>query len=598
MDFHVGPWRVQPQLNTIANGNRESRLSPKAMDVLVYLAQKSGQVVSKEELFRDLWSGVAVTDDALTRCIGEIRRAVNEDSHNPGFVETVPKRGYRVLPAVRWTAGIEVSERRARPQTRRLFVSAAMLATAAVLTILRPWSRLTAPAVGRIAVLPLVNLTGDPSQEYFADAITEELITELVHHGLSVVSRTSVMRYKSANESARQIAGELHVGAILEGAVMRSGSKIRITAQLIDASTDLHRWSGTFESDLSDVLHLRAQIAQSVASELKVALNTGAGPRAAARRKIVPESYEAYLRGLYFFRQADYEKAADYFEESSAGDPGDALAAAMLYEADAMMSFNKDLPVSVRALNAMHAALKLDSTLAEARTDLGDLKFWWEWNWSAGEEEFRRATQLDPYSIHAAVHYSTCLNALGRFDAALNECRCAFRLDPVSLQVNTTVLLALRNAHRWHEAFDEYQKMVELYPNRAPILALGGVVFTGLGKEAEAVAAFLASDRLRADTPSQIASLERAARSGGLRGYWRERLSQLQTRAAHERVPPLDFARIYLAVGDKDSAMSFVEAAYREHAPRAAWLRSLSDWDPLRSDPRFQAIIERMHFPD
>jgi TolB-like protein/Tfp pilus assembly protein PilF len=552
------------------------------MDVLVYLAERPGQVVCREELFRELWAGVAVTDDALTRCVTEIGHALDEDSHNPAFIETVPKRGYRIVAPV-------VSESDSRPRTGGngsrwtswpllSTICVGLLAiTACLFAGLRLSSRYRPPITGRdaIAVLPLVNLTGDPQQEYFADAMTDQIITELVHHGWMVVSRTSVMRYKIAKQSIPQIARDLHVDAVLEGAILRSGSRIRITAQLIDAKTDLHLWSGSFERQFSDVLRLQTDLARAVGSELQSALAPLNNARPRKIREIVPEAYDAYLRGLYFFRQGTFDSAASHLEQSITRDPTDALAHALLYEADAMLSFSRDVAVGDRALNAMRTALKLDESLAQARTNLGDLKFWWDWDWAAGEAEFRRAVELDQYSVQAAVHYSTCLNALGRFEPAMMECKRGLRLDPASQQLNAALLLVFVNAHLWQQQFKQYRTMAELYPDRPDVHTTGGLILSALGEDAEAITALLKADRLTEDQ-DRIAALERAAHSDGLRGYWRERLRQAEQKARHYRVPPLEFAQLSVRLEDSDSAIRFLEAAYA--SSRLPTRSVLRDW--------------------
>ncbi|HEU0140084.1 MAG TPA: winged helix-turn-helix domain-containing protein [Bryobacteraceae bacterium] len=597
MQFSVGAWRVRPELNSLIQDGREIHITPKAMDVLVYLAQRPGQVVPKEAILQDLWAGLSVTDDALTRCIGEIRRAVNDTARQPAFIETVAKRGYRILLPV--TCDPANGSGAPASQKWRWIAPAAGFALLAILLVVRMvwYGRAGASEIQSLAVLPLANLTGDPGQDYFADGMTEELITMLAHHGCNVISRTSVMRYKGTRQPLQQIARDLNVGGVIEGSVMRSGGRVRITAQLIDVTTDLHRWSGTFEREINDVLTLQSEIALAVIAEIRPLLKPGEFARNKPPRRVVPEAYEDYLKGLHFFRLSRWNEAAGYFEQATQKDPGDALSFALLCEADRMVSFIADLPKSDRALNAMHRALELDNTLAEAVINIGDFKFYGQWDWAAGEAEFRRAIELDPRSLDAAHHYLGCQHVLARWETAFAECKRAMQLDPLSKRTNEALLGLLVNTHQWEVALQQFRKTTELYPDSLSAWRYAGYVHAYLGNDREAVAAHLRADQFAGRTPEQISALEQAAGVAGLRGYWRERLRQLERKAKQTRVPPLDFAMISVHLGDHDAAFRFLDAAYREHSPRLAWLKARAIWDPLRSDPRFQALVLKMGFP-
>ena len=348
---------------------------------------------------------------------------------------------------------------------------------------------------------------------------------------------------------------------------------------------------------MSEVLALQSGIARTIAAELQVSLSPGEHARLTRTPHVIPEAYEAYLKGWHFFNQDEFSKAAEYFEQSAAKDPEFALAHALLYEADAMMSFAQDQPLSERALNAMRKARDLDDTLAEVHTDIGDVKFYWEWEWTSGEAEFRRAVELDPGSVDAAHHYAMCLHALGRWDEALREYQRALQLDPVSPRMNAGLLALFVDTHGYESAIQQFRKVIELDPNRATAYTLAGSLYEALGKDGDAIAAYLKADRLSGRSAEHVEALGKAAGTAGLRGYWKMRLEQLREKARLSRVPPLEFALLYTRLGENDEAMKMLEAAYRQRAPRLVWIGAHAVWEPLRSDPRFQSLLRRMRFP-
>jgi TolB-like protein/DNA-binding winged helix-turn-helix (wHTH) protein/Flp pilus assembly protein TadD len=628
MDFRVGLWLVRPGMNSLVCEGRACHVTPKSMEVLVCLAKRQGQVVAKDEIFREVWAETFVSDDALTRCIGELRRAFHDDAREPSIIRTVPKRGYLILAPVLWDQGdatpplpgaaataeacaIKAETPAAGTESslwkhRWILAGGGFILLLAILLVLNAGRirrallvRGGTSAIQSLAVLPLADLSGDPEQEYFADGMTEELITELAQiNAWKVISRTSVMRYKGTKKLLPEIARDLAVDAIIEGTVLRSGGRVRVTAQLIDAATDLHLWSGSFERELSDVLSLQSGIARAIAAELRVTLSPQEHARLSRTRKVIPEAYDAYLKGWHFYNGDQYLKAASYFEQATSKDPSFALAHALLCEADAMVMFGQDQPLTDRALKAMQKARELDDNLAEVHTDIGDVRFYWDWDWTAGEAEFRRAVELDPGSVDAAHHYAGCLHVLGRWDEALQEYRRALRLDPVSPRMNVLLLTLFLDTHQYELAMEQFRKVIELDTNSGLAYSQAGKVFEALGRDAEAMAAYLKADSLYGKSAEQVRALENAAKTEGVRGYWKKHLEQLQERSKQTRVPPLDFASLYVRLGEKDAAMKMLEAAYRQRAPRLVWINARAVWDPLRPDPRFQSLLRRMRFPE
>ena len=617
MDFQVGIWRVRADMGSLTSNGYSRHLSPKAMEVLAYLAERQGQVVGKEELLQALWNGVFVTDDALTRCVGELRRAFQDDAREPSVIQTIPKRGYLLLAPVTWAqapdppatdlAPPKNSEPRENLLTTRprlwksrwsLVAFACLLAAAGITTayvIRQTRTRIT----HRIAVLPLTNISADSQQDYFADGMTEQLITEMAQiSAWEVISRTSVMQYKRTNKSLPQIARELSADWIIEGTVQRAGARVRVTAQLIEAGRDAHLWSGSFERDVSDVLALQSDIARAVADQADLALSRQDKARLQSHRKVVPEAYDAYLTGRYFLERSEFDKAASEFELATLKDPKFALAYAYLWEADSMVNFVRDLPASERALKAAHQAMELDDTLAEAHVVAGDIKFYENWDWASGEAEFRRAVELDPNSVDAAYHYAGCLHALGRWDAALAELRRALHLDPVSPMLNNHLLATLRDAHRYDEAIAQFNRTIEIDPNSAPAYGIAGDVYELMGRDAEAIDALLKSDSLFDSSPAEMSALRRAATARGLHGYWKKRLEILLEKSKRGWVPPVLLATLAARAGEKEEALKLLEEAHDKHLSRLAWMKVSTSYDLLRSDPRFESLLHRMHYPD
>jgi TolB-like protein/DNA-binding winged helix-turn-helix (wHTH) protein/Tfp pilus assembly protein PilF len=601
MNFRLGRWLVYPGLNTVGVGERSTHITPKSMQVLAFLAKRQGEAVPKEEIFQEVWPGTSVSDDALTRCIGELRRAFDDDSKNPTIIQTIPKRGYLLLPPVSWEPGPEVQAGpvSSYPPTRRRFLYAA--GAIAIPAAVAGWRWLSLrqpfPALHRIAVLPLADFSAPPVQEYFADAMTEELITALARiGGWQVISRTSTMRYKGSKQPVRQIAGELAVDGVIEGAVMRSADRVRITLQFVHAATDSHLWAGEFEGSFTEGLALQSRIARETASELRMTLRPHESARLNRAPKVSPEAYEAYLKGRYYLGRSRFREASSNFRRAAAIEPGFALAHVLFAEAEGMISFHRDEPPGEDVFRAVETARRLDENLAEVHMAFGDRKFYGEWDWAAGEAEFRRAVELDPGSVDAVGHYAGCLHALRRWQESLREHRRALQLDPMSPSLNANFIGMLTDSGQYDAALTQFRKTVEL-DTRHPPYGAAGLMFEMWGKPAEAIANYLKADELSGMPADDLAALAQAARTGGLRGYWRQRLERLRAKARREQVRPLQFAYVYARLDERDAAMEMLETAWREHAGQLVWIYAREN-GPIRSDSRFQALLRRMRFPE
>ena len=639
--LRLAAWVVKPEMGSISCDGQLSHVSPKAMEVLLCLVRRQGLVVSKDEIFREVWAETFVSDDALTQCIVELRRAFHDNAREPSIIQTIPKRGYVLLVPVmceedegqrasnetplnapdekcdHTVAAISAHmhfgdpvgplQTRGRQLSRRgrrlLMVATACTCLAVLLSVVGVRRRLAseraaAPRIIRsIAVLPLANLSGDPEQEYFADGMTEQLITELARtRAYDVISRTSIMRYKGSKLALRDIARELSVDGIVEGTVLRSGNRVRVTAQLIDANTDRHIWSDSFERDISDVIALQAGIATAITEQLNITLSPREQYRLQGQR-VVPEAYEAYLRGWYFFDRAQYPKAASYFEQATVADPNFALAHAMLFESDGMEAFVKDSPkISMRGYRALQRARELDDSLAEVHDGIADVLLMDKWDWEGAGAEYRRAVELNPASVDAALHYIYWLHMQRRWPEALEQIEKALRIDPVSPTVNQQKLALLVDTHQWDAAIEQYQRTIELDPGRGGAHWRGQMIFGALGREDERIAAFLKAEAANGATPQQLAELSAAAREVGFSGIIKKRVAQLKKRGATEEDQPTVFAGFYVAIGDLDNAFRLYQKAVRERRPHLLWIYAHASSDPMRSDPRFQAILREMHF--
>jgi TolB-like protein/DNA-binding winged helix-turn-helix (wHTH) protein/Tfp pilus assembly protein PilF len=608
------------------------------MKLLEILLEHPGEVVTREELRSRVWPSESFGDfdQALNIAIGKLRSALGDSAENPRFIETLPKRGYRFIADVSVIdaevrpkrpeplagdlrgperkaelgdkfqgAGLTIAPKRRLWPSRRVFIALGLILS---LLILSGWllrSRGRAPTeIRSLAVLPLENLSGDASQNYFADGMTDELITDLAQiSALRVISRTSVMAYKGARKPLPQIARELNVDAVVEGTVLRSGDQVRITAQLIEASTDKHLWSQSYEGELRDSLALQSRVATAVADQIRISL-TPQEQAALKNVKVVnPEAYESYLKGRYFWnkRTGDGLKAAlAYFQQAIEEDPKYAQAYSGLADTYALLG---DWQYAVmtpkeafpKAKAAAIKALELDSTLGEAHNSLAFVLDAFDWDLDAAGKEFRRAIELNPGYATAHHWYAWHLSLLGRFDEAIAEMRKAENLDPLSLIINADVAELLVIAHHYDESMAQSRKTIEMDPNFA--LAHNQLAQAYLQKHmySEAVAELQQAIRLSGNSPTCIANLARAYVASGKRSEAIKLLNDLKKRSISGYSNGSEIATIYASLGDTDQAMNWLEKAYEERFNPGVLLRP--GFDPLRSDPRFQDLLRRVGLP-
>jgi TolB-like protein/DNA-binding winged helix-turn-helix (wHTH) protein/Tfp pilus assembly protein PilF len=622
----------------LLRGEEEVKLRPKSFEVLKHLIENSGRLVSKAELMQAVWPDSFVTDDSLVQCLIEVRRALGDGEQR--LVKTVPRRGYifdmevlkhdatgrevvytevedvravleeeddvedggpggQKLVRARTGAATASSGAKLSPRSVALVLAAALLVLAAGALLV--YRRGSAPAesgtalIRSIAVLPLKNLSGDPAQEYFADGMTESLISNLARiRALKVISRTSVMRYKNSPKSLPEIARELNVEAVVEGTVQRSGGRVRVTAQLIHAATDAHLWAREYERDLLDVLKLQGEVARAVADEIRIQVTDEERARLASARSINPQAHEAYLQGRYHSGKGDeqgWKQAIEYFERAIQLDADYAAAYAGLsdawqYRGVFGASFKQvESPLRAAALKAV----ELDDQLAEAHISLGNIKQYYDWDWVGAEQEFRRAIELDPGSLIAHISYGHLLMHLGRHNEAINEGRIALQLDPLSSATQGSLGRFLYRAQKYEEALLHLMRAVELEPRSVGANFRLGDVYAQLGRYDEAIAAF---ERIRETMPQGGDFQAGIARVYALMGRKREARQMISRLKAN----PYVIAAVYATLGDKDEAFRILEKAVEERQLLAA-LKVDPPFENLHSDPRWKVLLRRMNFP-
>ena len=469
----------------LRRGGRLIRLQKQPMELLILLIEKQGQLVTRDEIATRLW-GVQPPADAersVNTAISKIRLALRDDPDKPQFVQTVVGKGYRfisLIPVVGAQAPPSPPPAAApvapvHSPARRWPVLAAAVVMVLIIAFGIWWRWLRLPAaqtIQSIAVLPLRNLSGDPSQEYFADGMTDEIITALAGiRSLRITSRTSTMQYKSTRDPLPKIAQALNVNAVVEGSVRRAGSRVHITADLIQAQTDRHLWTHSYEGDIRDLVSLERDVARSIATEVNATLTPQEEARFSKPRPVDPEAYDAYLEGRFYWgkRTGDsLNRSLQFFQQAIQKDPGNPLSYAGLADTYNMLADYTQLP-SEQALPKAQAAaakaLELDDSLAEAHASLAWSKLHFGWDWSGAEREFRRAIELKPGYATSHQWYAELLAATGRFDEALAEMRHAQELDPLSAVIHIGIGRMLYLARRYDQAAQQLRSAVELYPN-------------------------------------------------------------------------------------------------------------------------------------
>ncbi len=458
------------------------------------------------------------------------------------------------------------------------------------------------PHISSLAVLPLANLSGDPTQEYFADGMTEELITDLASiRSLRVISRTSVMPFKGSKKSLKEIASALDVDGIVEGSVLRAGDKVRITAQLIQADQDRHLWAKSYERDLKDVLGLQSEVARDIANEIQLQLSPQESARMMRRKVVNPEAYELYLRGRYEWSKVSPEgvqKGIEYYQKALALDPNDArylsgLADAYLIQTQVLETLPQREGMA-KVKEYARRALALDDSSAEAHTSMAVATLFGDWNWSEAEHHVQHAIMINPGYSTAHLVYSVILATAGRINEAIEQDALAASLDPLSLIVNWNASSTLFYARRYDDALAQVKRAIELDPTSALPRASLGRILEQMGNyktELDIMENYLPESQ---GGKAVVAQLRRAYETGGVKGYWSLMLQLHNLHGPMHRGDAIRYAMIYTKLGDHPRALTELEKAFDEHTGDMIFINVEPCFDPLRGEPRFKALIRRI----
>src|SRR5579864_4614130 len=620
------------------------KLAEQPFQVLAFLLERPGEIVTREELRDRLWPGDTFVDfdHGLNNAVMRVREVLLDSSEHPRYVETVPRRGYRfvapveetsVPPPVPATIELEggstspasaaskpalahtISEHPGVPRwfTSRLAAAIAIVVVGlAALLVFTIHARNVANNQANVmrstslVVLPLENLSGDKDQDYFADGMTDELIANLAKiRSLHVISRSTAMAYKGTRKPLSEIARELNVDAVVEGTVMRVGNRVRITAELVQVSTDHHLWADTYESQMGDVLALQNRVSSAIVNEIRINLTPEERERLAKTPAVSPEAYENYLKGLYYWNKRSDEnltRAITYFERATALDPQYALAYAGLSDCYAIISAEifGTMPASEAAPKAKAAAmraLELDPTMAQAQTSLATVKFNYDWDWSGASEGFNRAIGLNPSYATAYQRYSLYLIAMGRVQDSFAQIQKARELDPLSLSINFSLGWRLYMARQYDAAIAQSKDTLEMDPSyELPHLVLGQA-YEQKGDYAQAIPELRKAVDLSHGTPLMISALAHAYGRSGNRVEAEKLLAQLKIKSTTQYVSPYYLAIVCVGLGKNEEALDLLEKAFGDRSNGLVFLQVEPELDELRSNARFVALEHRLGFP-
>ncbi len=553
--LYFGAFELDTHTGELWKSGQPVKLPPQPTKLLIFLASRCGELVTRDEIKESLWGADTFVDfeQGLNFCVKKIRSAL----------------GDTLIFAFDWDHLRD-----------RWFGGAG------------------AHGIESLAVLPLRNLSANPEQEYFSDGMTDELITDLAKSGgLRVISHTSVERYKNTKRSLPEIARELGVDAVVEGTVMRSGDRVRITAQLIDGRSDRHLWADSYERDVRDVFGLQAEVAQRIAREVGANLIAGQPSHPPSKPVVDPTAYEAFLKGNFYWSQLScdgFNKGRAYFEQAVAKDPNFSPAYVGLAESyftldDWGCSQEAELIPKSRA--AALKAVELDPNSGPAHAWLGKLAFFYEWNLPKAEGELKLAIELDPNHVPSHVMYAVFLVTVGRQDDGLAEMRRAKELDPTSQLTNGIGIFVSYLARQYDQAIEQGNRTIELYPGSMLAYDWLGATYEKRGHYDQANAAYLKSKELQGAPQNELAAYQSAYQKSGIRGYWQK---ELEAAERTKSVNPCWISRVYAHLGKKEQMLEFLNRSSRQHCSGPHTVIADPINDPFRDDPRFKDVVARL----
>jgi TolB-like protein/DNA-binding winged helix-turn-helix (wHTH) protein/Tfp pilus assembly protein PilF len=612
-------YELDPDGFELCRAGHRVRLERKPIELLILLAENQGHLVKREEIIEKIWGKDFFFDaeNGINNAIRKIRSALHDNAEHPLYVETSVGKGYRFIAPVEQVLELAnplatelgvVSQGTAPFRWKRARVPAlvvvVLIAAAFALNLAGIRSRVFArrvPPIHSIAVLPLQNLSGDANQEYFADGMTDALITNLAQFGsLRVISRTSAMHYKGSHKSLPEIARELNVDAVVEGSVTRSGNQVRITAQLLDAHSDRHLWAKAYDRDIREIVSLQQDVADSIVSEIQPKLRPQGSASLSRKQQVNPEAYDAYLQGMYFwhkFNKAGDRRAVEYFQESIRKDPSYALGYAGLSNAyHELAYYGRPSDVMPKSKEAAEKALQLDETVAEAHSALGWVKWIYDWDWPGAEKEFQLAIQLNPGHSISHGMYANFLDSMGRFEEASRELRVARELDPVALILIRNAADHFRCMRQYDRAIAENLRALDMDPSFADAHENLAYAYVNKGMYEESIKEM--EQLAISDGEHDLAlTMKIAFAHGGYKGALKSRLKYYKDRRkAGAHVNFWDEALTHAQLGNTDLALQALGKAYDEREDITD-LAVNPSWDSIRDDPRFQELLRRVGLP-
>ncbi len=639
-----GVFEVDLQTSELWKQGRRVRLREQPCRILSILLEERGAVVTREELTKRLWSeGTFVDfDHSLNTAVMRLREALGDSSDHPRFIETLPRHGYRFIAQVEEVPPVDArradsgndrppendslvtaSAERVVPSSKTnsplrftkrtlliagLFTFATALFAFVTLHFVRAGAavNLRGAPIKSLVVLPFENLSEDKDQQYFTDGMTDELTAHLAKiHQLRVISRTSAMGYKGTHKTLSEIASDLHVDAVIEGTVLRSGNRVRITAELVQVSTDRHLWAETYESPIDDVLALQSRVATAIANEIRVNLTPEEQRLLANSKPVSAEAYEDYLKGRYYWNKRSEEglrKAIEYFQAATEKEPRYALAFAGLADCYSIIgsAIIGDVPsqeVASKARNAALKALELDPSLAEAQTSLATVRFNYDWDWNAASTGFQRSIELNPGYATAYQRYSLYLMAMGRIQESLLQMNRARDLDPLSISTNFSLGWRLYMARQYDQAIEQLRNTLEMDPDFALPRAVLGQAYEHQGVHAQAISELQKAVSISHGSPAMLGALGHAFATAGNKPEAKKILVQMNESSKTRYVSPFYVAMVYAGLHEDDNALAWLEKAYNDRSNAVIFLKVDPAFDGMRSNARFQALLTRLAQP-
>jgi TolB-like protein/DNA-binding winged helix-turn-helix (wHTH) protein/Flp pilus assembly protein TadD len=617
----------------LRRGNHVLKLERIPLELLVVLTERAGELVTREEIVARVWGKAPVfdSDNSIRSAIRKIRQVLKDDSEQPRFIETVVGQGYRFIaplsfPGQETSANIpclvpplliepETAEQSAAvitdahsaprlpTQSLRLWLlvgGVALLLASTIYFLIRRHSANATARIKSIAVLPLKNLSGDPTQDYLADGMTEEVIGRLATiHDLRVISRTSVMHFKNTQFSVPEISKLMSVDAVVEGSVIRDGSRVRVHAQLIRSATDDHFWSETYDREMRDIFSLESDIAEAIAKKVEVSVSGQERSRLVAARDVSPEVYESFLKGQSALSNAvtpdDLEGSMAYFKKAIQHDPTFApahLGLAVAYDSlSSVLVGGAPAENRLKVISEAQRAIELDPSLAAAHVLLAGI-YQTRWQWRDAESEHQKALAMQPNDADAHSTYAGWLLSQGRVDEAVSWAKRARELDP--FEATGGLEWTLFQARRYDEASRELHASLAVRPEDPFALWCLGFVLIAEGHPEQAIPVLEKAKSVSHDSPAITGVLVSAYAHAGRRTDALRALSELKRRHETGYVPAAAFVQAYLGLRDKDQAFAWLDQAYKEQSNILQFLKTESTFDFLRSDPRFVSLVHRV----